>query len=254
MEPLSVYGYDQRMHEQHRPPPTKPLLESGEDPTSEEDVPSPPHPPPTSRLLALPAELRAQILSHLLPRSLPTPHHPGASPSASPPPVWLRGTTAILATCRLLHAEGLPFLYSHNTFALDVVWDCCTFAYRYISRSATAHPLIAPRTMAFPDDLAPRNVALMRKFHVRVHHVDSYLGMMKYGYGGSGLAEGLADQVRWLGRILGRLERIGELRVVWRDDGGREGVGEGAVGPLRALGNVERCVVEGEWRGKGAEM
>ena len=107
--------------------------------------------------------------------------------------------------------------------------------------------------MAFPDDLAPRTVALMRRFQVRVHHVDSYLGMMKYGYGGSGLAEGLADQVRWLGRILGRLERVLELRVVWRDDGGREGVAEGVLGPLRALGNVERCVVVGEWTGRGVE-
>ena len=77
--------------------------------------------------------------------------------------------------------------------------------------------------------------------------------MMKYGYGGAGLAEGLAEQVRWLGRLLGRLERVRELRVVWRDDGGRKGVAEGVLGPLRGLGNVERWVVVGEWTGGGGE-
>ncbi|MCJ1397932.1 hypothetical protein MMC11_001128 [Xylographa trunciseda] len=246
MEPISVYGYDPRMQETFTPNGTESLPPQSQPPAEAASSPSPPPPRPTSRLLALPPELRAQILTHLLPRSLPA-----TSPSDAH--VWVRGTTAILATCRLLSADGLPLLYSHNTFALDVVWDCCTFAYRYCSRSSTARRLIAPRTMAFPDDLAPRNVALMRKFHVRVHHVDSYLGMMKYGYGGAGLAEGLADQVRWLGRILGGLERIKELRVVWRDDGGREGVAEGVLGPLTALANVERCVVVGQWRGKGAE-
>ncbi|MCJ1382703.1 hypothetical protein MMC17_005816 [Xylographa soralifera] len=235
MEPISVYGYDHRMLEHHPPSNTKPLPASSKNPTSENTSP-PLYPPPPSRLLALPPELRAQILRHLLPHTLP-------ASRPSDPPVWLRGTTTILATCRLLHAEGLPLFYSHNVFALDVVWDCCTFAYRYFSHSAATHLLIAPRTMAFPDDLAPRNVALMRKFQVRVCHVDSYLGMMKYGYGGKGLAEGLADQVRWLGRILGRLERIAELRVIWKDDGGREGVGGGVLEPLRTLQNVESCVV-----------
>ncbi|MCJ1416802.1 hypothetical protein MMC32_003140 [Xylographa parallela] len=244
MEPISVYGYDHRMLEHSPPSNTKSPPPSPKDPIPENT--SPLTPPTPSQLLALPPELRAQILRHLLPRSLP-------APTLTDPPIWLRGTTAILATCRLLYTEGLPLLYSHNVFALEVVWDCCTFAYRYVSRSASPHPLVAPRTMAFPDDLAPRTVALMRRFQVRVHHVDSYLGMMKYGYGGSGLAEGLADQVRWLGRILGRLERVLELRVVWRDDGGREGVAEGVLGPLRALGNVERCVVVGEWTGRGVE-
>ncbi|MCJ1315832.1 hypothetical protein MMC15_001152 [Xylographa vitiligo] len=245
MEPISVYGYDHRMLEQHLPSNRKSLPSPSKNPTPE-DTSSPSSSRPPNRLLALPPELRAQILRYLLPRSLSATH-------LSDPPVWLRGTTAILATCRLLHAQGLPLLYSHNVFALNVVWDCCTFAYRYFSHSSAAHPLIAPRTMAFPDDLAPRNVALMRKFQIRVHHVDSYLGMMKYGYGGSGLAEGLADQVRWLGRLLGRLERITELRVVWRDDGAREGVAEGVLGPLRALGNVERCVAVGEWTGRVPE-
>ncbi|MCJ1432114.1 hypothetical protein MMC27_001470 [Xylographa pallens] len=244
MEAISVYGYNYRMLEHPPPSNTKSPPSSPKDHTSENTPP--PAPPPPSRLLTLPTELRSQILRHLLPRSL-------SAPSPTDPPIWLRGTTAILATCRLLYAEGLPLLYSHNVFALDVVWDCCTFAYRYFSRSATTHPLIAPRTMAFPDDLAPRNVALMRRLQVRVHHVDSYLGMMKYGYGGSGLAEGLADQVRWLGRILGRLERVVELRVVWRDDGGRQGVAEGVLGPLKTLANVERCVVVEQWTGKGVE-
>lgn len=81
---------------------------------------------------------------------------------------------------------------------------------------------------------------------MRVHHVDSYVGMVKYNYSGAGLTDGLLMQVRGLCRVLRGMEEIGRLGVVFRDDGEREGVGEVVLEPFLALENVKAVVVSGD--------
>lgn len=68
--------------------------------------------PPTSRLLALPAELRTQIWSLLLLHD-PTPP-PSVLPNNSPRPC---PSVALLRTCHQLQHEATPILYGGNIFA-----------------------------------------------------------------------------------------------------------------------------------------
>ncbi|KAI9666823.1 MAG: hypothetical protein M1829_005626 [Trizodia sp. TS-e1964] len=83
--------------------------------------------PPRTTLLTLPPELRLKIYAHLLttrhliPPLAISPHPLAlAKPKRAKPPLRRpqRIYTALLRTCRLLHAEGLPVLYGANTFQL----------------------------------------------------------------------------------------------------------------------------------------
>lgn len=53
----------------------------------------------------------------------------------------------------------------------------------------------------------------MRHLDITVRHVDDYLGMIKYGYGGAGLVDGLRTQVTFLVQALRDLEVIDLLEI-----------------------------------------
>ena len=67
--------------------------------------------PRHSRLLALPVEVRSQIIHLILPYSCPDEIYGY---------IWHFGSTSILRTCHQLHEEGTTVLYSSNTFQVRV--------------------------------------------------------------------------------------------------------------------------------------
>lgn len=71
-------------------------------------------PQPTSPLLALPAELRNEILYHLLIQRQPTPPSYLGAPRSPKQP---RFCANVLQTCKQLRDEGTPILYGENTFS-----------------------------------------------------------------------------------------------------------------------------------------
>ena len=99
--------------------------------------------------------------------------------------------------------------------------------------------------MTFPDAFAARNVGLMKRFGVRVHHVDSYTGMVKYNYGGQGLRDGLRGRVEELCAVLGEVEEVVRLRVELMVEKRDVEVGKGVLEPLLLLGNVRQVVCVG---------
>lgn len=185
-----------------------------------------------SPLLELPFEIRSQIYSYLLPT---TDSHPSKGL------VWRRGTIAILATNSQIYQETSTLLYGHNTFSINIEWDSITFKYQWILPSG----LVPTRTMKFPDDFAARNVALMTRFRVSVHHIHSYTGMVKYNYGGPGLTDGLRSRVVDICRVLKGAEELMRLEVELRDEHGDPERGRTLLEPFLRLDNVRRLIMTG---------
>lgn len=79
-----------------------------------------------------------------------------------------------------------------------------------------------------------------------MHHVDSYVGMVKYNYSGAGLTDGLVMQVRGLCQVLRGMEEIGSLEIGFRDDGEREGMEGIVLEPFLALDNVKAVILSGD--------
>ncbi|MCJ1480331.1 hypothetical protein MMC06_000486 [Schaereria dolodes] len=198
MTSISIYGYDSGMLDCESP-------EENIDPCEERKPLSGPESVSKCGFLQLPVELRGLIYGHLLPNTVKV----GPRGIA-----WLRGTTSILATNKQIYSETSRIIYGDNTFVIDVLYDCSTFAYQWLLPSG----LIPKRTMAFPDDFALQHISLMRKFHIQVHHLDDYTGMVKYGYGGHGLTDGTRDQVKFLCQTLRSLSLIRSLHIHFRDD------------------------------------
>ena len=169
---ISVYGYDSRML------PTFDNVKDFKAPIELRRSPDFYHASTTDSdeclLLMLPVELRLKILEFVLPHTINIPRK-GM--------VWIRGSSAVLATSRLLYHEGLGIMYGRNTFVIDVVWDGITFAYQWLLQSG----LVPKRTLAFPAKMAKRNISQIRRLVVRIHHVDNYTGMVKHNFGGPGL-------------------------------------------------------------------
>lgn len=197
MNSISVYGYDPKMiavseslyyHYQ-----------SEEQPKAEQ--------PHISRqkgcpFLKLPYELRTQIYSYVLPS---TTDHPIRGV------VWIRATAAIWAVNRQVYRECIRLIYGNPTFLIDVRYNKAEFLYQW---SLYQTSLIPKRIFKFPDPVAARNRPLMRKFHVRVHQVDSYTGMIKYNYSNPEiLARGLSCQVKSLCNFLNEMHEIRELQI-----------------------------------------
>ena len=102
-------------------------------------------------LLDLPIEIRLQILDDLLSHSTPI-FTTSAHVLAPPRPTPLGLSPLILCTSKQLHAEGLPILYSQNTFQ--------------------AHPqLLKQSIFALEPDrrvTAARCIQLIKHWHIRV--------------------------------------------------------------------------------------
>lgn len=197
MDSISVYGYDPEML-------TIPELESflhhSEEPPNAEM-------PQISRrrgcpFLKLPYELRTHIYSYVLPITMELPDR-GV--------VWQRATAAIWATNRQVYKECIRLIYGNPTFLIDVRYDKVEFLHQW---SLPKGSLIPKRIFNFPDPFAARNRPLMRKFHVRVHQVDGYTGMIKYNYSNPEiLARTLRCQVSILCGFLKEMYEIREFRI-----------------------------------------
>lgn len=183
-------------------------------------------------ILELPFELRKEILRYLLPATIEI---------KSKGVAWLRGHTAILMANRRLYAEGVRMMYGESTFVIDVTWDSITFAYQWL----LANGLVPKRTLAFPGKLAERNVANVRNVIVCVHHVDNYMGMIKYGFEGPGLREGLKLQVEKLCRTLQEVYHLSRLRIHFQNDSHTAGVDREILKPLLSLKNVRTVEATG---------
>ena len=196
MNGISVYGHDPEMLAVsdslyfHQPEePTK-----AEQPRSLKQRGSP--------FLKLPYELRNYIYSYLL---------PSTTDFSDRGIVWIRATAAIWATNRQVYKECIRLMYGNPTFLIDIRYDKLEFLHQWISLQ---RPLVPKRTFNFPDPIAARNRPLMRKFHVRIHQVDSYTGMIKYNYSNPEiLARGLRYQVNILCALLKELHEVRELRI-----------------------------------------
>lgn len=152
--------------------------------------------------LKLPFELRRHIYRYILPSTTNDPDR-GI--------VWVRATAAIWATNRQIYKECISLIYGKPTFLIDVRYDKIEFLYQWILLQRS---LVPKRIFNFPDPVSARNRPLMRKFHVRVHQVDSYTGMMKHNYSNPEiLARGLRCQVKILCAFLNELQEIRELVI-----------------------------------------
>ena len=183
-------------------------------------------------LLALPLELRQEILSYVLPTTVET---------RSKGVAWSRGHTAILMASKLTYAEGIRIIYGGSTFVIDLTWDRITFAYQWLLPTG----LVPKRTLAFPDGLAARNISHIRRIVVRVHHVDNYTGMVKHNFGGPGLREGLRIQVERLCRTLQTAYQLSELRIRLQNDSHTVGVDQLILKPFLELKNVRTVKATG---------
>ncbi len=196
MNSVSVYGYDPEMlavsdslyfHQPQDPP-------KAEQPQISKQKGCP--------FLRLPYETRAQIYSYLLPS---TTDHPDRGV------VWIRAPAAIWAACRQVYKECIRLMYGDPTFLIEAKYDKLEFLYQWI---LLKKPLVPKRIFNFPDPIASRNMHLMRKFHIRIHLVDGYTGMIKYNYSNPEvLARGLRCQVNTLCNFLRELHEVRELRL-----------------------------------------
>jgi hypothetical protein len=210
---------------------------------------------PKFPLLALPLELRQQILSYLLPHTQelgtgtsaqtlethvrnfsavqrrvrkgmelppekPKPlHTPSKSSNAVPTNIaWRRGNTSLFAVNRQLHDECADLVYGTNTFMLGVTFSNITFRFRFLLPSGMA----PKREYNFLELMPTQYLRRLRRVLVCVDHVDSYTGMIKYNVSGKGLVHGLRRQVERLVCALQPTEGEceGLARVMIRISGG----------------------------------
>jgi len=186
----------------------------------------------SSRVLRLPLEVRRHIYSYLLPATV---EH------GSKGIVWRRGNVAILFVNKQIYQEAISMLYGNNTFIIDVEWDSISFKYQWLLPSG----LVPSRTMKFPDDIAARNVPFIKRLHIRVHHVDSYTGMVKYNYGGHGLTDGLRNRVEDLCQVLKGVAELAKLEIQLLDGNKNAELGQTVLEPFSQLSNIHRATVSG---------
>lgn len=188
--------------------------------------------PSTCMILELPFEVRQEILKYMLPATIET---------RSKGVAWLRGHTAMLTVNKRLYSEGIRMMYGDTIFVIDVTWDSITFAYQWL----LANGLVPKRTLAFPGKLAERNLANIRNVIVRVHHVDNYTGMIKHGFEGPGLREGLKLQIEKLCKTLQEIYQLSQLRIHFQNDSHTAGVDQEILKPLLSLKNVRTVEATG---------
>jgi hypothetical protein len=230
LDAMSIYGQDTRILDSINYPPTQSSSTNSyttHNPSISEK------PPSRCLLLLLPAELRQKIYSYILPRTIET---------KSKGITWLRGNTAILATSRQIFKEATQQLYGTNTFVIDVVYDCSTFNFQWLLPNG----LVPNRRMAFPDHIVPRNLSLIHRLHIRIKHIDSYTGMIKYNYSGPGLTDGLKDQVTFLCIALRKIEEINHLHIHLQDEARKPELSQRVLDPFFDVKNVHHATISGD--------
>ncbi|KAI9716930.1 MAG: hypothetical protein M1812_005079 [Candelaria pacifica] len=182
-------------------------------------------------LLALPFELRVQIYSHVLPKTVRLER--GIA--------WQRGPTAILATNRQIYHETTQWIYGENDFVIEVDFGGPRFRYNWL-----AYGLMPSKTKSFPDCFATCHVKQIRKYYISVEQVDSYTGMVKYNCAGKGLTAGLTNQVEALCKILEQALELHTVSVALRTINCRNTtLGQALLEPLSTLRNVRHPSITG---------
>lgn len=180
----------------------------------------------TSPFLDLPYELRALIYSFILPSTFF---------SESKDVVWLRGKISILSVNHMIYDEAIKIIYGEATFAINVVWDCVTFDYKWLLPKG----LVPRRTMAFPEMISSRNWSLVHNLRIRVYHVDEYTGMIKYNHGNaSHLVNGVRDQVELLCKVLRKIPKICRLQIEFLNEDLESEAGDIILKPFLSLQSV----------------
>ncbi|KAF2086926.1 hypothetical protein K490DRAFT_18607, partial [Saccharata proteae CBS 121410] len=146
--------------------------------------------------LSLPLEIRNEIYTYLLPRTV---KHPSGT-RIDRGIVWLRGQTAIMATCHQLNSECMALLYGSNMFVISVGYDRIHFRFRWLLPAN--HNLSPNRAFSFLDHFSQRTIQLIKNYHIDVEQVDPYTGMIKFNCQGRGLTDGLRSQVQTLVDVL----------------------------------------------------
>lgn len=177
----------------------------------------------TSPFLDLPYELRALIYEFILPSTVV---------SEGKDVVWLRGNISILSINRMVYDEAIKIMYGKATFAINVVWDCVTFDYKWLLPNG----LVPRRTMAFPGMISSKNWNLIHNLRIRVYHVDEYTGMIKYNYGNaSHLVNGVRDQVETLCKVLREIPKIRHVQIEFLNENLESKAGDIILKPFLSL-------------------
>ncbi len=202
MASFSVYGYDKQM----LPATTESSFDNeGKHGNGSSDHERP-HTSTSCPLLEMPVEVR----NHIYQLVVPTTTQVQGKGTA-----WLRGSTAFLVVNKQIYFEAIKIMYGTSTFVIDVRYNAISFAYQWILPSG----LVPKTTFVFPTKFAERNLALIRRYQIRVQLVDSYTGMIKYNISGhSPLVDGVRDQVAKLVSILGNVSKIHQLQICLQDD------------------------------------
>ncbi len=186
MASISVYGYENQMLAALE----EPCLENEGKGDKRLSYHKLPHGSTSCPLLRVPIEVRNNIYQFVVPTTTQI-IGKGAA--------WLRGSISLLAVNKQIHNEAIKMMYGTSTFVIDVNFDSITFVYQWVLPSG----LVPETSLAFPDKFVQHNLALIRKYQIRIHVVDSYTGMTKYNIGGrSPLIGGVQGQVAKLARIL----------------------------------------------------
>lgn len=223
MTPISVYGYDTRMLDQlYGTTPACSSLDSSAAQPQESFDSETNIDPSRCYFLSIPAELRAQIFSYILPRTI--------GDDTRRLNAWTRGSTSLLHTCKVFHAEAAHAMYGRSHFTVNIAWDTITFEYRYL----WAHPGSARRrSYDFPRCFGEQYLSLIQTLVVKIHIVDNYLGMIKYNHQNpAGLLYGYRTQVERFCTVLERLPHLKRLAIWFRDDTMTPGSARAVLAPL----------------------
>ena len=233
MNSISVYGYDPEMLSVSE---SLYFCPQSEDPPKAEQPRILRH--RECPFLKLPYEVRALIYSYILPCTM---EHPDRGI------VWLRATAAMWITNRQVYKECVSLMYSNPTFLIDVRYDKVEFLYQW---SLLHTSLVPKRVYDFPEPVAACNRPWMRKFYVRIHPVDSYLGMIKYNYSNPIiLAVQLRSQVNILCAFLQDLCEIRELHISYHGGDSESHASLPLVmEPFRQLKNTKAVKVRDSFR------
>lgn len=235
--PFSVYGYDLSMLEAyHRalsqasasvtvsqdtsqsqdqpvPPPIHQLLNSSG--IACDDISNAPKASSKCYLSKLPLEILHQILSYALPHTIhlgpPRSRRDSELDDKKWDTLWLRGSIAIIATCRRLYIEGRKMLYGDSTFLIDVHFDRIQFSHRWKStkQQDQTRVLTPQRKYDFLSQFSVETRALMRRFVLRLWVLDGYKGMIYHNVSNEiVLLKGLRAQVEGFCRAVNEGEQL----------------------------------------------
>ncbi|KAL8776452.1 MAG: hypothetical protein Q9213_008269 [Squamulea squamosa] len=146
---------------------------------------------------------------------------------------WIRGTTALLRTCKVLHTEAAHLMYSRANFAIHIGWNSVKFEFQYLWAWPGA---TRRRPYDFPQCFGEQYLPLIRNLTIKIHIVDCYLGMIKYNHSNpAGLLHGYRTQVEHLCNVLEKLPHLKRLRIWFRDDSATPGSAQAVLSPLSRI-------------------